>query len=685
MTKMACRINREFLPIKMVYFSYLGAFACMLPFISVFFIHIGLTVWQVGLLRSLEPILTFIFSPLWGTLADRYSKHRLATTVAIAGAGILYFTFLFVPAMTGVHPDSLVADVARECPLQAGIEDQGLVCANELSNDHLMHRRSIRGDARNTTNSSSTAECTELCEAGKEARRSVRDGNLVICFGQDEEVACHKCAGTSVEDTADGALIVFSVVCPSGNGRDSDGYSANFSDSNTGTSSPALVPDHLLTNVSNSCQQLACCQCVRENLPNPRKGATFAICIFLGILAVSFNCNILMFFDAFTMELLKDRRKDYGKHRVWGAVSWGLFAFLGGVAVDVYTDLTGAKTDRFEPAFVIYLVGMTICGLIVYNMRLPEHRKPDAMKKNLQSLLCKGEIILFLFIVVVTGMSFVMTFTYVFIFMKTDLKSPYLLLGLAVTLTAIAEIPFMYFSGNIIKRAGYSGVMYITLIAYVIRYFGYSLVRNPWFILPVQLLHGVTYGLAWPMFTAFANTVAPKGMAATLQSIVACSFMGIGAGIGNFIGGMIYHKHGARVLFRCVGSMCIVALVIYFSFTQCLLRGKRSGAQKEEEEEEEEEVGEEVEVGSRDKELERGGGGGGGDEEKGDRGKEGEERDSKKKDVPIDAVNWTDAERTEKKTKEEEEEEMVFTTGLQMKSETTSHNDTNAVIHSANV
>lgn len=73
-----------------------------------------------------------------------------------------------------------------------------------------------------------------------------------------------------------------------------------------------------------------------------------------------------------------------------------------------------------------------------------------------------------------------------------------------------------------------TGVMYMTLVAYAIRYFSYSFVYNPWFILPVQLLHGITYGLAWPMFTAFANSTAPKGMASTLQSIVACCFMGVG-------------------------------------------------------------------------------------------------------------------------------------------------------------
>ena len=156
------------------------------------------------------------------------------------------------------------------------------------------------------------------------------------------------------------------------------------------------------------------------------------------------------------MLFFTDRRKDYGKNRLWGAISWGVFAFISGLAIDVATDLTDSKSARFEPAFVMFYLGMTVCAVVFFKMRLPEHKKPDAMKKDLKQVLCDGEVVLFLFVVVVTGISFVLTFTYVFIFLE-QLNSPYILMGLAVTLTAIAEIPFMYFSGTIMKKVGYSG------------------------------------------------------------------------------------------------------------------------------------------------------------------------------------------------------------------------------------
>ncbi|XP_041458774.1 major facilitator superfamily domain-containing protein 6-like [Lytechinus variegatus] len=624
---MACNINKDFLHIKLIYFTYLGAFACMLPYISVYLIHIGLSVWQVGIIRSLEPVLTFFFSPLWGGVADRYSKHRLATSIAIIGAAVAYFIFIFVPLMTGVSPDSLLQDAAENCSADTtewNISDgHDGMCDDAVIVDG-------QGVGYDESKIDVLMGCTEMCAGMPSSNHGNHAGMVGYCLRRDDGWDCSPCPETEnrhTEDIAEDSMTLYGISCASSQMVDL----VTTGSGNKTVLLPSSVR-HTENNVS-MCQRSACCQCETKRIPTPRQGVTFAICTVFAILGVVFNCNILMFFDSLTMELIKGKKADYGKNRVWGAISWGLFAFLSGAAIDLYTDLVKTKTDRLEPAFIMYLFGMLACLAIFLHMKLPNHKKPEAMKKNLKTVLCDGEVILFLIVVVVTGISFILSFTYVVIFMK-ELGSPYLLLGLAVTLTAIAEIPFMYFSGAIIKRVGYAGVMYMTLIAYAIRYFGYSFVYNPWFILPVQLLHGITYGLSWPMFTAFANKTAPKGMASTLQSIVACCFMGFGAGVGNAVGGIIYENYGARLLFRCTGSLCLLTLVIFFFITVFVLRRKKK--------EEEANVDEEPEK-------------------------------CKMKDAPCDAPNWEDIERSEKECSTDEDQDDVR------------QNNINPDIHSVNM
>ena len=56
----------------------------------------------------------------------------------------------------------------------------------------------------------------------------------------------------------------------------------------------------------------------------------------------------------------------------------------------------------------------------------------------------------------------------------------------------------------------------------------YSLIRNPWVIIPIEILHGPTLGLCWPTMVSYGDKVAPSGTKATIQGLVGAIFEGIG-------------------------------------------------------------------------------------------------------------------------------------------------------------
>ena len=109
-------------------------------------------------------------------------------------------------------------------------------------------------------------------------------------------------------------------------------------------------------------------------------------------------------------------------------------------------------------------------------------------------------------------------------------------------------------------------------------------------VLPVELLHGLTYGAGWAACANFAAIVAPKGLQATTQvGVFACSLLyrsgftlticlfqglllavywGLGQGMGALVGGLAYQRAGPVTTFRwsivVAGAgflMCIVAWV----------------------------------------------------------------------------------------------------------------------------
>lgn len=66
------------------------------------------------------------------------------------------------------------------------------------------------------------------------------------------------------------------------------------------------------------------------------------------------------------------------------------------------------------------------------------------------------------------------------------------------------------------------------MAALTIRLLGYSLLINPWFVLIIEPLHSITFGLMWASAANYANILAPPGMQATVQGLVGGIHFGIG-------------------------------------------------------------------------------------------------------------------------------------------------------------
>jgi len=60
------------------------------------------------------------------------------------------------------------------------------------------------------------------------------------------------------------------------------------------------------------------------------------------------------------------------------------------------------------------------------------------------------------------------------------------------------------------------------------RFFLYSIVTNPVCVLPVELLNGLTFALAYSAATSYAAEVVPAGAEGTLQRIVGTALFEIG-------------------------------------------------------------------------------------------------------------------------------------------------------------
>lgn len=90
------------------------------------------------------------------------------------------------------------------------------------------------------------------------------------------------------------------------------------------------------------------------------------------------------------------------------------------------------------------------------------------------------------------------------------------------------ELPFLFFSGWIIKRLGHWYCMTLGFFVFTVRFYLYSIITNPLWIVPVELLNGITYGLCHAVLIAYARIIAPPSTATTLVGFAGALYEGVG-------------------------------------------------------------------------------------------------------------------------------------------------------------
>lgn len=131
-----------------------------------------------------------------------------------------------------------------------------------------------------------------------------------------------------------------------------------------------------------------------------------------------------------------------------------------------------------------------------------------------------------------------------------------------MAVTTVSEVPFFFFAGPLMARVGTVEILLIAMVAYSIRAWVYSYVDNPWYVLPAELLHGLTFSLSWSAVATEATVLAPAGFEQSTMGLASAAFWGVGFAVGGVGGGYLNEEHGGRWLFRAVAIVAGGAAVL---------------------------------------------------------------------------------------------------------------------------
>ncbi len=281
---------------------------------------------------------------------------------------------------------------------------------------------------------------------------------------------------------------------------------------------------------------------------------------------------------------------DYGKERLFGAISWAIVNLIMGPIIDTF-----GFVSLYPLAMVVTVVFFLSISTYVHGQQEQEgalelvvaQQDEDSIatvdestckdhctmetKVSIPSLLriLAGSVygVTFLMCVVCLSSGMAVVESLVFLFF-TFLGGSNTMCGMTVALTVLCEIPIFFLAPQLLQRMSCEALLVLAACSYIIRVVGYSLIPtgHVFLVLLLEPLHGITYACFQTSTVHFVATSRhmPKGSEASGQGLLGV-FKGLGSVVGLLLGGVLEQSLGPRIMYRifaAIASVGIVALAI---------------------------------------------------------------------------------------------------------------------------
>jgi PPP family 3-phenylpropionic acid transporter len=283
---------------------------------------------------------------------------------------------------------------------------------------------------------------------------------------------------------------------------------------------------------------------------------SFAALLTLVILQAFCAAPIVSLADNAVMSLLGSERHRYGSLRLWGAIGFGVSAVVSGELI---------ARAGFGPSVAIYVTLMAVTAFVASRLPAPELVAPPAFN-GLRKLAREPRWMVFLAALLLVGTCAAILNTFFTLYM-IGLGASAAVLGLAVAVAGVSELPVFLLAPRILQRGQARGLLLLSFGAYALRAMVYSVLRTPAGGVAAQVLHGPSFSALWTASVTYARETAPQEWGATAQAAVGSTFFGLAVGFGALIGGVLYDRVGPEILFQLAAAFALAGIATFGAVT----------------------------------------------------------------------------------------------------------------------
>ncbi|XP_051880255.1 major facilitator superfamily domain-containing protein 6-B [Pristis pectinata] len=555
--KHCIKISNDLLVSKIFYFFFYSGYGSLIPLLPVYYKQLGMLASQSGLLVGIRYFIEFCSAPFWGVIADRFRKGKIVLLFSVM------CWIVFNLGIGFVKPATMRCESRNPVPTTAvpNVSTSSMLSAAATTNHSIQ-------------NSSNKSRIQRDILANQRFRYL---GNLGFSFPlfnveQDHILQKRSAPSTDNSTTTKPNRTLYTT---------------------TTSSTPA-------TTVREDKQ-------VTYNLTEVEN--IFLLILLVVIIGEFFSAPAVTIVDTVTLQYLGKHRDRYGLQRMWGSLGWGLTMLAVGISIDhthieVFIEGDGCQiTDykNYRITFIVFGVLMSLALIVSTQFRFDyshlkteENKREDTIEiqqvaqnssvdnskvngnaedsrstgkktfefKWLLRMICSVQYGSVLFVAWFMGFGYGFVFTFLYWHLE-DLNGTTTLFGICSVLSHISELTAYFLSHKLIELVGHIRVLYIGLACNTARYLYISYVENGWYVLPMEVLQGVTHAAVWAACISYLSAAVPPALRTSTQGILQGLHLGLGRGCGAMVGGVMVNAFGAQQTFRGIGMASLVILLLF--------------------------------------------------------------------------------------------------------------------------
>ncbi|OLS37625.1 MFS transporter [Alkalihalophilus pseudofirmus] len=248
----------------------------------------------------------------------------------------------------------------------------------------------------------------------------------------------------------------------------------------------------------------------------------------------------------------------FGRIRMWGSLGFATTSLLTGYV------LTTIGVERVMIPMIIMAVLALVMALTIEDVK--GTNKPVTIISALKIGLNK-KLMFFLLCVVFISITHRANDSYLGLYI-VDLGGAESLIGWAWFVGVSAEALVFATSPLWFRKFNPLSFIVIAGFIYSIRWVLMGMITSPWMVLPLQLTHGISFGMFYIAAFQYVNKLIPEHLQATGHVLFITTFFGLSGIFGSLFGGWMIDGFGLKALYFCLGGSALIGVAGLMIFNQ---------------------------------------------------------------------------------------------------------------------